>query len=50
MIIFEVRDETGKVRATEFDFGNAAELAMVLSEMEPERKFRVVDIDEMPGA
>ena len=50
MIIFEIRDETGKVRATDTDFGNMAELAMIMSEIEPNRKFRVVDIDEMPGA
>tara|TARA_Y100000310_G_scaffold109433_1_gene107888 strand:+ start:831 stop:983 length:153 start_codon:yes stop_codon:yes gene_type:complete len=50
MLFWEVRDETGKVRGTEFDFGNAAELEMVLSEMNPENKFSIVEIDEVGNA
>ena len=49
MVFFEIRDETGKLRATEFDFGNAAELEMILSEMEPEKKISIVTVDEVPG-
>ena len=50
MLFWEVRDETGKVRGTEFDFGNAAELEMVLSEINPDKTFTIVEIDEVEGA
>ena len=49
-MFWEIRDETGKVRGTEFDFGNAAELHMVLCEMNPMNKFTIVEIDEVEGA
>ena len=45
-----IRDEDGKCFGTEFDFGNAAELHMVLCEMNPEKKLSMVEIDEVPGA
>ena len=37
MLFWEVRDETGKIVGTEFCPGNAAELEMVLTEMNPDK-------------
>ena len=41
--MFEIRNSAGEVVATETDFGNAAELEMVLSEMNPNEKFTIVE-------
>lgn len=42
--MFEIRNSAGETVATEGDFGNAAELEMVLSEMNPEEKFTIVEV------
>ena len=44
MLFWEVRDETGKVVGTEECSGNAAELEMVLSEMNPDKNFTIVKV------
>ena len=50
MLFWEIRDEEGKCFGTEFDFGNAAELHMVLCEMNPEKKLSIIEVDEVEGA
>ena len=37
-------------RRTPRDFGNAAELHMILCEMNPENKLSMVEVDEVKGA
>ena len=50
MLFWEIRNkETGKVVATELDFGNGMEHHMVLDEMNP-GVFVVFEIDEVEGA
>ena len=50
MLFWEIRDEDGKCLGTELDFGNAAELHMILCEMNPEKKLSMVEVDEVKGA
>jgi hypothetical protein len=50
MLFWEIRDETGKCHGTEFCPGNAAELEMVLTEMNPDKAFTIVEVDEVEGA
>ena len=51
MLSWEIRNkETGEVVGTEGCPGNAAELEMVLSEMNPDKTFPIVEIDEVEGA
>ena len=50
MLFWEVRDETGRIVGTEFCTGNAAELERVLPEMNPDKTFTVVEVDEVEGA
>ena len=40
-MVFKIRNKAGETVATECDFGNAAELEMVLSEMNPEESFTI---------
>ena len=49
MLFWEIRDEEGKCFGTETDFGNAAELHMILCEMNPEKKLSMVEVDEVEG-
>ena len=41
-MVFEIKNKAGETVATEGDFGNAAELEMVMSEMNPEESFTIV--------
>ncbi len=50
MLFWEIRDEEGKCFGTETDFGNAAELHMILCEMNPEKKMSMIEVDEVEGA
>ncbi len=50
MLFWEIRDETGRIVGTEFCPGNAAELEMVLTEMNPDKTFTIVEVDEVEGA
>ena len=40
-MVFKIRNKAGETVATESDFGNATELEMVLSEMNPEESFTI---------
>ena len=50
MLFWEIRDDEGTCLGTEFDFGNAAELHMVLCEMNPGKNLSMIEVDEVPGA
>ena len=50
MLLWEIRDETCAVVRTESCPGNAAEFEMVMSEMNPDKTFTIVEIDEVEGA
>ena len=50
MLFWEIRDEEGKCFGTEPDFGNAAELHMILCELNPGKKLSMIEVDEVEGA